>query len=123
VPTSTTEGSPEAFSEAGNNICRQAKERLDPLAAVVFDGDAPTDTELGEFHEILVADLERQIAEFEAIPVAGDLADRADEYLQAARQALSTVRQLEPQGLLSDADPFEDANQLAIGLGLTDCAG
>ena len=64
-----------------------------------------------------------QIAGFEAIPVAGDLADRADEYLQAARQALSTVRQLEPQGLLSDADPFEDANQLAIGLGLTDCAG
>ena len=91
-------------------------ERLDPLAAEVFDGDTPTGSELEDFHTALLADLDAQMAEFEAIPVPGDLADRVEEYLTAARQAIAEVRQRGPEGLLSDDDPFAEANELARGL-------
>lgn len=109
------------FVAGANQICRDAQARLDPLGAALFADPQPDPESLANFHATLVADLDRQLAEFRELAAPPALADDFASYLDVASEAIETVKSGGPNGLLSDADPFEEANRLAGVLGFVAC--
>lgn len=104
-----------------NEICDDARERLDPQGEEVFGGGEPDPDALVAFHTTLVADLEVQLAQFRELSPPPELADDFAEYLALAAEGVEAVRAGGPDFLLTPADPFAAANARAAALGFDSC--
>ncbi len=111
----------DELAEGANQICGDARARLDPQGEEVFAGIQPDAEALAAFHTTLVADLELQLAQFRELSPPPELADDYAEYLELAADAIDEVRSGGPEGLLSPVDPFERVNERASALGFDVC--
>ncbi len=116
----------EEFLTQGNAICSQGNARIDAAAEEAFGGlsqdERPSDEQLQGFFNTLVAEIQGQLDAIGELNPPEDLEADVDNLLQVAQTSLDEVKEAGPQVLLTEQDPFAEANRLAGEVGLTACA-
>ncbi|MCU0310952.1 MAG: hypothetical protein MUE36_08415 [Acidimicrobiales bacterium] len=121
-PAALTE---EAFVAQANAICATGNAEIDALAAEAFgSGTPPTDEQLLDVLDQVLANVNAQIEAIDALEPPPELAATVDEWLSAGRSGLEAAR---AQGIAffdpAGENPISaEANRLATGLGVTECA-
>jgi hypothetical protein len=115
----------EAFVAEANAICAAGNAEIEALAAATFgSGTPPTDEQLLDVLEQVLANVDAQIDAIDALAPPAELAATVDEWLTAGRSGLEAARSqgtafFDPAG---DNPISAEANRLATGLGVTECA-
>ncbi len=97
---------------------------MQPIFGEIFPRlDTATEAERQKSTDDLVAVIEAEIADLDALEPPSAMAEDADAMVAAAREAVGVMRQQGAGFWLDESDPFADVNQLAAELGLEACAG
>lgn len=123
-------GSPAALSEEAfvaqtNAICAAGNAEIEALAAETFgSGTPPTDEQLLDVLDQVLANVNSQIEAIDALTPPAELVTTVDEWLSAGRSGVEAAR---AQGTAffdpSGENPISaEANRLATTLGVTECA-
>jgi hypothetical protein len=116
----------EEFLSQGNAICSEGNTRIDAAAEEAFGGlsqdERPSDEQLQGFFDTLVPEIQGQLDAIGDLNPPEELEADVDNLLQVAQSSLDEIRDAGPQVLLTDRDPFAEANRLAGEVGLTACA-
>jgi hypothetical protein len=116
----------EEFISQANAICSEGNAKIDAAAEEAFGGlgpdERPSDEQLQGFYDTLVPEIQGQLDAIGGLNPPEDLEADVDNLLQVARSSLDRIKDGGPQVLLSEQDPFAEANQLAADIGLTACA-
>jgi hypothetical protein len=121
----SAELSEEAFVEQANAICAAGNVEIEALAAETFgSGTPPTDEQLLDLLDQVLANVNAQIEAIDALAPPVELATAVDEWLSAGRSGLEAARAqgtafFDPTG---ENPVSAEANRLATGLGVTECA-
>lgn len=117
--------SEEAFVAEVNAICAAGNAEIEALAAETFgSGTPPTDEQLLDVLDQVLANVNAQIEAIDALTPPAELATTVDEWLSAGRSGLDAARAegtafFDPTG----ENPISaEANRLATTLGVTECA-
>ena len=115
----------EEFLEQGNAICEagaaEVDAAVDAAAAEEFpEGEVPEAPV--SFVDVAAPIFQEQLDDLEALDPPEDLQGDADEMLEAAQSALDSVTD-DPDSIFGEENPFAEADNLAIEVGLTACAG
>ena len=121
-PAALTE---EAFVAEANAICAEGNAEIEALAAETFgSGTPPTDEQLLDVLDQVLANVNTQIEAIDALAPPAEVAATVDEWLSAGRSGLDAARAqgtafFDPTG----ENPISaEANRLATALGATECA-
>lgn len=114
-----------AFVAEANAICAAGNAEIETLAAETFgSGTPPTDEQLLDLLDQVLANVNAQIEAIDALTPPAELAITVDEWLSAGRSGLEAARAqgtafFDPAG----ENPISaEANRLATALGVTECA-
>lgn len=117
--------SEEAFVAEANAICAAGNAEIEALAAETFSsGASPTDEQLLDLLDQVLANVNAQIEAIDALTPPAELATTVEEWLSAGRSGLDAARTqgtafFDPTG----ENPISDeANRLATSLGVAECA-
>jgi hypothetical protein len=114
-----------AFVAEANAICAAGNAEIEALAAETFgSGTPPTDEQLLAVLDQVLANVNAQIDAIDALTPPAELAGTVDEWLSAGRSGLEAARAqgtafFDPTG---ENPVSAEANRLATGLGVTECA-
>lgn len=117
--------SEEAFVAEANAICAAGNAEIEALAAETFgSGTPPTDEQLLDVLDQVLANVNGQIDAIDALEPPAELAATVDEWLSAGRSGLEAAR---VQGTAffdptAENSISAEANRLATTLGATECA-
>ncbi|MDP1795464.1 MAG: hypothetical protein Q8K63_15100 [Acidimicrobiales bacterium] len=117
--------SEEAFVAEANAICAAGNTEIEALAAETFgSGTPPTDEQLLDLLDQVLANVNAQIEAIDALTPPAELATTVDEWLSAGRSGLEAARAqgtafFDPTG---ENPVSAEANRLATALGVTECA-
>jgi uncharacterized cupredoxin-like copper-binding protein len=115
-----------SFLEQGNAICKAGNERTDKVFEETFESEADFEDEakVAKVKAALDTDIERQLDELGELSPPESLEEDFDQLIDDAEAALGKFRDLSPQEAFEqEEDPFEEVNQRAEELGLTECGG
>ena len=113
------------FVAHANAICAAGNAEMDELGAGTFgSATPPTDEQLLELVEGVLANVSRQIDAIDALEPPADLADSVDDWLRSAR---SSVEAASEQGtgffdFEGDNPAFAETYRLGNALGMTECS-
>jgi hypothetical protein len=112
----------EEFLAQGNQLCREAHQRIDPAYKQVFGGATyPSPGELEQFMtESMVPNLRQAVEDIQALNAPATLQPEVDRLISEFEH---TFDELEEQGPPSstEPDPFGEAYRLANEIGLDGC--
>ena len=115
----------EEFLEQGNAICEVAAAEVDAAVDAAAAEEFP-EGEVPEapvsFVDVAAPIIQEQLDDLGALNPPEDLQGDVDEMLEAAQSALDSVID-DPDSIFGEENPFAEADDLAIDIGLTACAG
>ena len=118
-------GASEAdFVAAANDICATINEQIDATLGELFTSTSEPPLEDQQAGIDAIVDGTRQQAdEIEALDIPADMQDDVAAMLASVRSAADEVEAAGPDFFGSEDNPYADAGQQAIALGLTECNG
>ncbi|MCW2792697.1 MAG: hypothetical protein JWO76_1795 [Nocardioides sp.] len=109
------------FTAQANAICAAGNEEIQTAADAL--GDGPTQEQIEAFaSDTLVGNIQGQHDNIEELGAPAGSEDDVTAMLDSLQSGIDAVT-ADPSLITSDTDPFGEANDLAAGLGLTECAG
>ena len=119
--TSLTEAE---YQKAANAVCTDAEAKMAPIFGEIFPKlDTATEAERQAATDDLLIVIQKEIDDLAALEPPSAIADDADAMIDAARGAVSIMREQGAGFWLDESDPFAEVNQKAAALGLGACAG
>lgn len=114
--------SAEEWRTQADAICEEGNERTDAILEPLFAEGEPSEEQLQEALDALIADIESQIEDVDALEPPDDLSAEVDEFLDQARTDLDELREAGIAAFDQEEDPFAETTALAAELGLEECA-
>jgi len=112
----------EEFVAQANAICAQGNKEIDAAANDVFSSGKPSPAEMEDFvTQDLLPSVEDQVQQISELPPPEGDEEQVQEILDAAEQGIEEGKS-DPQSF-QKADPFAEANQLAVAYGMKECGG
>lgn len=124
VDTSSGAASEAEFVAAANEICATINEQIDStLGGLFLANEEPPIEDQQAGIDAIVDGTRQQADQIEALDVPADMQDDVAAMLASVRSAADEVEAAGPDFFGSSENPYADAGQQAIALGLTECNG